>query len=1846
MIQKIRQSKSFKAACITMSLTILFEIIAPNQAYALTGGPSQPEFSSFTPVGTSDMVDLASGDMNYNIPIMDVGGYPITLGYTGSVGMDDEASWVGLGWNLSVGQINRNVRGIPDDFNGDEIKYENYLKDNITVGATLKFTPNLTGVPIGEMLGTSIGVSAMYNNYTGFSIKPSVGITLELGKCASVGMSVESGPDGLTLAPNLSLHSRSKTQSERDMKTTGTVGLSYNSRQGLSAMTFGLSRKAESTEKVNNQVKGTGKTAQASVGSSISFADQSYTPSKRIGMTTKSFTLNAALGAELFGGEGQGQITAFGTVMKVDPSEMSKTLNAYGYSNTDLAGKKAIVDFNREKDGNFSVNSTNLPVTNYTYDIYSVQGQGVSGMYRPYRNQVGYVFDAEVQDGSNSASLGVEVGSGNAVHLGIDFDISSVDSRSGLWDTDNYILDYLKENYNYNPNYEKVHYKNVGDLSADRDFGMFNSVGGYYATRVSYVGNKFDRKAKNEFRNKINVSGAETSIPVESSIKRSKRQYRNQAIQNLTVKQIKAGIGYGPEAIAVRSMSPTSTLPSQAKDHHIGEVHITRNDGARYIYGLPVYNTVKKEATFAVDGTPDCNTGLVDYNPSELNSPSSLPNDKYFNRVTTPGYVHTHLLTSILSADYQDMGGTGKIGPTQDDLGSYTKFEYQKPGTIYKWRIPYKKDHANYNEGLKTEPKDDQGNYVYGEKEQFYIKKIETKTHVAIFSISVRHDAYGVDSEAGSSTPTSESSSKSYKLDNIKLYSIGEYYDHDGNLKVNPVPIKTAHFVYNYELCIGVPNNSGSGNEGGKLTLKKVYFEYRNSKMGKYTPYEFVYGSSNPIFNPGYNMKGYDTWGNYLPNTGNCSITAMTAPEFPYTNQNKDDQDVYASAWLLTDIILPSNGKITVTYESDDYSYVQDKEVNRMFFVRGAGTTNAVSVTQPTASLFSNGPGNTHTKFLYVQIEDEADTDLSVDAIYEKYIAGLEKQLIYFRFLLNMTMQGGVSSTSPSSDKYDYVTGYAEFDFGSKFQLKISPMPGSSSGKILSLPVKLVSKEGPPPSNQINPIAKAGWHFGRKYLSNHVYSNQPNGDSDDIESIVPEMLSSITSLMEIFTGPNGALENRNICRKFVTSKSWVRLMTGSKKKFGGGARVKEIKMTDMWATMEAGANDMSYGQEYKYELENDPGTPIDTPAKSSGVATYEPIGNKENPFVQPVFSSVKHMLAPDEENYVEEPFGESFFPNPQVTYSRVTVFSKQHGAAPTDISNARVKQLHKTGKVVTEFYTSKDYPTIVDQTRLQMDEDKSDALANILNLRTRKHITGSQGYVIHLNDMNGKQKSQRVYAEGQKAFISGVDYIYDNYTTPAGYTASSSTGMNQGKLNNQVKVINSNGSIQMKTIGVETDIVNDFRQNKTVSEVVGINTNLAAFFIGVIPGLVPIPLPDYSKTEDQFRSVTTTKVINTFGILKETIAYDAGATVSTRNLAWDASTGEVLVTQTVDEFNDKYYTLNYPAHWYYSGMAQASQNLGLQGTVTALGGGNYNMAGIPAGTSSSSYLMNGDELVINNKIYWVVNLQGNTFKLINENGAAASGVVTGSSFFVFRSGHRNLQSAGIMNVTLKHNPLKAANGTTDLSSISPTYLNTVLSGNHWKIINAGAVDYSDQWTVGCECGINTLTGTYNPYFRNEKGVWRVKSSRTYLAGRNYQSNVTPRLDGYMSQFAPMYKTSTGGHWIKDTDKWISASEVTRYSTYGNELENKDALGRYSAAQYGYNHKFATAVGANTEYREIGYDGFEDYDFGGCTTNAHFNFKDVMPTNSVIGTQSHTGKKSLKVGANASITLTKILSCGN
>jgi len=75
-----------RAVSISLALIMLTDICFPSIALALTSGPSSPEFSSFTPVSSSEMVNPFTGDFNYNLPVIEVpgphgSGYALSLSY-------------------------------------------------------------------------------------------------------------------------------------------------------------------------------------------------------------------------------------------------------------------------------------------------------------------------------------------------------------------------------------------------------------------------------------------------------------------------------------------------------------------------------------------------------------------------------------------------------------------------------------------------------------------------------------------------------------------------------------------------------------------------------------------------------------------------------------------------------------------------------------------------------------------------------------------------------------------------------------------------------------------------------------------------------------------------------------------------------------------------------------------------------------------------------------------------------------------------------------------------------------------------------------------------------------------------------------------------------------------------------------------------------------------------------------------------------------------------------------------------------------------------------------------------------------------------------------------------------------------------------------------------------------------------------------------------------------------------------------------------------------------------------------------------------------------------------------
>lgn len=1903
MFKSIRKSKLSRFMACYLAIQLVGTVIAPTAAYALTSGPSQPEFNSFTPIGTSDMVNLSSGDFNYNIPIMDVGGYPLNLAYDSGITMDQEASWVGLGWNLNVGQINRQVRGLPDDFDGDEITYENNLLANKTTGINLRVNPQILGAeivdnndaPTGETedVGINLGLGVEYNNYQGVSFKPSFGLSFALTDNLNTGFTMAStSAQGVSLSPNVNLHGRLSSNEKSSLNgISGRLGfgVAYNSRQGLSNFNIATSVNKQFEKKIkgfktdkkmstNFGVEGNG---------SISFLNNTFTPIKRNSFFNQNYTFAFSLGLDFWGIDAEVGLDGYGFKQEIkDEIAIEK---AFGYNNTHNASKNDILDFNKEKDRARSQNTLVLSATNYTYDLYSINGQGISGMFRPYRGQVDYVYDRFVQDESFSASFGVEIEGATGFHLGADLEISPSASHTGVWETG--ATSYFKptkSNQN-EANYEQVYFKTIGEMRVDNESSLFDhKLGGAAPITIALneAPSSFGRFGVNRFKKKLYSENGDSNLldmpSFSNPLKRENRDLRNRVVTTYTKKEIE-----GLNQNIISSINDGFMKANDnARDHHTGGIQVLQADGSTYVYGETAYNLLKEEVTFAVPNNGDCETGLVQFSGTDDSRSNSNGVDNYFNKIITPPYAHTYLLSSVLSSDYEDITGDG---PSDDDLGSYTKFSYSQKEAGYKWRIPYLDQTASFNEGLKTNTLDQRGNYIRGEKEIKYIDKIETKTHVAIFDLSSRKDGIGA-SESG----------EMYKINKISLYSKPEYNEMiNGNSSI--LPIKTAHFEYDYSQCRGVPNNLGGEpdeyesyttengvgvNQGGKLTLRSVFFTYRKSNLGKYTPYQFNYSD----FNPDYNLKGYDVWGNYKENMGNCSPsgTDLTAAEFPFVQQeDKELQNMYVGAWSLNKIGLPSGGELNISYETDDYQFVQDKRAMQMFKIAGVTQEdkipNSDDVNDPLlrSVLFNPDNYSQDARYLIVELPEQEET---VVDFREQYIGAHENEPIYFRFLMNMV------AGQPQS--YDYVDGYFEIDTdaplgsdntsnnryylfseGQKYyaaiRMKFSDLEGGANG-----------------SKNVNPIAKASWYFARQYLNRQAYGLSFDPGSEDVGDIARSLVSSFGAFAEIFTGPNQALRSRQCGRLFNPEKSWIRLQHSGDRKFGGGLRVKEVTLSDQWDQMidvspsqeELQYYRSQYGQHYNYELSD---------GGSSGVATYEPNMSKENPFVMPFYDEGERLVAPQEVSYVEEPFGESFFPSPTVTYRRVAVKNLEK------YKDGIKLRKHATGKVVNEFFTSYDFPVKTDHTALNENGFASNEnsvgtllLTGLLGLSvdTDTELALSQGFVIETNDMNGKQKYQKIYNESG-ALISGVDYVYN-------------TDVN-GDINSKVPVISNTGAVSVdKSIGMHYDVVTDFRENYTNTNIIGINTNVASFFIPLPPFVVVIPVapPKFVNHERTLHTTTTTKVIHRSGIMLEKIAYDLGSRVSTKNLAWDEASGQVLLTSTVNEYDDQYYNFTYPAHWFYNGMDKASNNIGVEGLLKFSNAqpqseGRELFTYEQTGSLSSEDIFTlgdelytveldyetGDEIANSVERLWVVNILGNSITLMNRDGKVINQTCSEITkendlrFRIIRSGYRNQHTSSMASITTQKNPIDLDNDGVFNPLTSASFISLTKPNNH-QILNASAIEYKDYWKLQTErnlpkfptsvanafeiadnsdFAISPETYGFNPYVYNVKGKWRAVRSYAYLSGRtSIDQNtlkVSPRKQGFFTSFNPFYKLNNNDEWVKNDHNWTFASKVSQYSPYGSELENVDALDRYSSAQYGYNYTLPTAVSSNSKYAQMGFDGFEDYAYDGNNNNnnvdSHFALATGISIQNLTDNVAHSGNYSLAVSGGTEVTYTSNLS---
>lgn len=1930
------KQKFYRYFAFFMALNIIFEVISPTVALALTSGPYQPEYASFEPASSSEMVDLFTGDFKYNIPLLDVDGYPVNLSYHAGATMDEEASWVGLGWNLNAGAMTRQVRGVPDDFKGDLMETVTNLKDHKvwSVGAVKTIVKNggISNGSYGIGHGTFLerGLALVHNNYKGYGLEffrddvHSLTGMLSYGASSingsvggGIGMKISSldGPTlnysrsyGFGISPGLSIAGINLNYSYTKNVGVGTstnlrTGEAYKSYNGSTTHGFSASMPISANKNGFNSSVGSasfgggspGTTYSSGGGASVNFgktvshtipvSSLAYSMKMLNNFRNKSSTFSLKLGFYLCIGLNIGGLNLSYTtgdysgltLMKDETRLMdgSRNREAFGYLNLENANANSILDFNRTNEGPIHRESPNLPLTNHTYDIFSATAQGLYHNFRAHRSDAGIVYDNIGTMTGSGSGTSIEIAAGLFGHFGLAKFNNSVSAYNGLWSGAS--LNNSQSYYNpdittsTNKSYEKHYFKSMGELVAvDNSFhGKLGSTAAI-SPAVGFGGSDL-----------IDATASLGSAPIgggKSAVFRTKRDIRNTYYGNLNAFEASQ---YGFEKDIKeyqlndfdinpinRELQDYTNQPRVfgGNEHHLSEMTVVSSDGSRYIYGVPVYNKLNKKIVFNASDRNITQTSfvslgfnsdksLVEYDGQSFATTNTRGLDFLYREETTPQYPQNFLLSCVVSSDYVDITGDG---PSYDDLGEYTKFNYTKCND-YKWRTPVKtpitsQGWAVHDVGLIADEFDNKGIVEYGEKELRYLHSIETKNYVAEFHIEPRNDAIGVDDIDGNITA---SASKMYRLKKIELYSKNEKLRALATNAPPAVPLKTVHFEYDYSLCGGVPNSTA----GGKLTLTRIYFTYGKSDKGSLAPYNFYYGdidhntSTAPTANPSYDMKATDRWGNFKPdsNTETGNKGTLNNDEFPYAEQSKPLADLFAASWNLTTIETPTGAKINIDYEADDYGYVQNESVGQMLKIADVTYTKNPTINELVNFLTPNaGKLITEKDYLVIDLEGLHEAGVTTTEANNGFlIKNLfnNKDEIYFRTFTRLNTLTGPAITK---SYYDWVSGYTKIDFGGSAFLTGSGQPTYSIGSKTFVKfafIKLV-KVGIKDDNtgiKVNPLSKAGWQFMRNYLPRIAYpgSEPATSSTNPLINLLAMLQGLQTTIHELKAlkrnSPNLRFLLSLYCSEIDCEKSFIRAYNPHKAKLGGGHRVKQIMMGDSWRAMENTEATSYYGQKYEYTTNENPGKVI----TSSGVAQYEPMaGGDEISLRKPIHFEIDRSFAPNDNFFQEEPLGEMFYPSPLVGYSKVTITP----IANTDNPSANTS-ICSNGKTEYNFYTAKDFPILTQKTGLSplaLENDPIEDFTVISHLI--KIYAAAQGHVLELNDMHGKLKSVKAFPpptanNPNPAPVSEVSYIYNQ---------------SGSKLNNVVSTVDRNNVIQSQTLGQVIDLTTDLRLNNTTNVGTGV-------YNGVDMSPCSLGFPSYSNNlfggsqSYGMGTASITKIIQRYGILKEVISFDGKVKSTIKNLLWDGSTGDVVLSSTTNNFDKPVYSFHYPAHWMYNGMSHEYNRHGFTLKIPASTTNLMDLSsGILDNTSIVSGFLNpGDEVVFYNgnntffKKAWVFadKINTNDYYLLDVYGAKLntsnfSSILSSNDHYikVTRPAEHNLLTFSSGFVNTLNNPI-AGNlnlSTKILSSEATEFC------EHWNMYDASSFSgTTDADNAGC---YNTST-VRNPYTSGYSGNWRIWRSFAYKADRSYAPQQNIGTDGTFASYNPFWIKTGSNPWepiyasSSNYDRWVKNYENMIYSPHGDLLETKDAIGLYHSRDFTFNHNLVKAEASNSKYHQMGFESFEDFGFVfsylnkcGVLSNDHLDFANNISTAIsttkpyITNTQSHSGRYSIEI----------------
>ncbi|NGX85384.1 hypothetical protein [Aequorivita sp. KMM 9714] len=1230
-----------------MKNCLIFLLLITISLPSWSQGPMSPEASSFEPVDATDMVNLLTGDFTYVLPILNVpnpeGGYPITLSYHAGISMEQEASWVGLGWNINPGAISRNVAGVPDDwknvrsfssiYNAGGV-IESY-SGSISVGWAKTFSVGLYG-----SYQTHKSVNGENSHQFDFGIEGSIyNISGRVGtNGGGIGynygaVNVDIGTDGVGIGAGYGGYSIGINQSFIDGSTTISAGGPYGTGMSLNSNGLRVSLLGAS---VNTRA---GRSNMLSQGTNLSWGNGGT-----LGIITPWFNISYT----------QSKVKYW--LYENEYKENNGSL--YPGNLTDLYSTTPVTnrihfdayesDINSEKSkitkANFSAPS---------YDSYIVSGQGIGGSISPHILEqgvmpMGYNTLAERPNNfqqsfmgyfypTNSQKFNKQISDellSNQIHFTFDNEITSyIKVKSDNWNTPN--------------------------------------SGGTYSDIYNF-------QPQNRVLDDILVKNG---ISYNGYNENNGRLRKGNFIETFTNKEIKLNPNLIIEPANFNRSNP------EIPEDGIGGYKITTLDGKIYHYSLPVY----QKETFSKS------------TPLGLNQ-----SDSFYENFQLEPYATHWLLTAITGPDYIDVNNNNTLDEL--DYGYWVSFDYGKWSDGFVWRSPTT-GYLNTNRNKS---------YQWGRKEIYYLDKIVTRTHTALFIKSIRDDNRSAEIDYRNGTNSLEyidqhlrtfdigtdgfpyligtlhpfkvtapntfkgettskffvetHSQRSLKLDKIillknnatsanisksngnqsnpinlgkiKIEAQAKFFDYSLNhmtwadqfFTVHDVPnwqgeffgnvldegdlintpqieseaLKTINFSFNYLLAPSSPNSTSP--IGGKLALENVTYLAKNN-ISLIPPYSFKYAT--PL--TPYNNNAVDDWG------------------YP-TND--------ITSWNLNKIKFPTGGEISINYEEDDFhqeaapsNFVFDSK----FEVKFTGSESGAK---------------------YVHFRNQSDNLPEENINFYDYFTVGEQSRVNVQFVLDPDHNGG--ERVADVDKFCMITNLT-FD-SVTFQIPTTKVQNFERNDIGCF--------------------EDNWVFYNWY--------------DDVVSETNGWVRE---------------ENEGSCSEVPDDSKRVKIQFFSSKVFinqeGGGIRVEDITVSD-----ETGNN---FQTTYDY---NDPIT-----GNSSGIVSYAPS--------RMITKDVKHI---------------SHIPSPAVMYEYVTV---SHNVIGTGYLS---KNVYKYNVLKPMSVNGLEF-NMGDELSLNISQNQS---TNITYKGTAANLKQSKIQLIDKLSNIGRLESIKTYNKKDHLLSENINY-YDNY---------------------------------------------------------------------------------------------------------------------------------------------------------------------------------------------------------------------------------------------------------------------------------------------------------------------------------------------------------------------------------------------------------------------------------------------------------------------------------------------------